>query len=93
MAKVCDMKRWPIVVAGLTGAVLGFLCTVYVGMAVGLETSLTTAATVVLLIVCPVIYSIWLKWWLVPILNGLLYTGVAFGIAKWRSSRLGRVGQ
>ena len=93
LAKVCEMKRWPIVVAGLAGAVLGFLSTVYVGMAVGLAISLTTTATVVLLIVCPVLYSIWLKWWLVPILNGLLYGGVAFGIAKWRSGRLGRFGQ
>jgi hypothetical protein len=92
MAKVCEMKRCSIVVAGLAGAGLGFLSTVYVGMAMGLATSLTTTATVVLLIICPVIYSIWLKWWLVPILNGLLYGGVAFAIAKWRSGRLGRVG-
>ena len=61
------MKHWPMIIAGLIGAVLGFLSTVYVGMAVGLGTSLTATATVVLLIICPVIYAIWLKWWLVPI--------------------------
>jgi hypothetical protein len=53
-------------------------------MAFGLATSLTTTATIVLFTVCPVIYSIWWAWWLVPVLNAVLYGGVAFGIAKWR---------
>lgn len=38
------MKRWPIIVASLAGAIVGFLCVVYVGMAFGLATSLTTTA-------------------------------------------------
>jgi len=84
------MKGWPIVTAGAVGAVAGFLGTVYVGWAVGLATSLTTTATVVLVVICPVIYSIWWKWWLVPILNALLYGGVAFGITKWRTARARR---
>jgi len=52
------MKRWPIITAGVAGAVIGFLGTVYVGMAMGLATSLTTTATVILVGVCPVIYAI-----------------------------------
>ena len=78
------MKRWPVVMASLTGAIVGFLSVVYVGMAMGLATSLTTAANLVLIVVCPVIYLIWWGWWLVPVLNAALYGGVAFGIAKWR---------
>jgi hypothetical protein len=79
------MKRWPIITAFIVGAIVGFLCVVYVGMAFGLATSLTTTATVVLVAICPVIYSIRWSWWLVPILNGTLYGGIAFSIAKWRS--------
>ena len=78
------MKRWPIIAARTAGAVTGFLGTVYVGMAMGLATSLTTTATVVLLVIVPVIYAIWWKWWLVPILNGLLYGGVTVGILRQR---------
>ena len=87
------MKRWPIITAGVAGAVIGFLGTVYVGMAVGLATSLTTTATVVLVVLCPVIYTVWWKWWLVPILNALVYGGVAFGIAKWRATSARRADQ
>jgi len=78
------MKRWPIVTASTTGALVGFLSTIYVGTAVALHTCLTTTATVVLVTVCPAIYVIWCSWWLVPILNAMLYGGLAFGIAKWR---------
>jgi hypothetical protein len=63
------------------------LGTLYVGMAVGLATTLTKTATVLLVIVCPVIYSIWWAWWLVPMLNALLYGGLAFGIAMWRNAK------
>ena len=87
------MKRWPIIAAGTAGAITGFLGTVYVGMAMGLATSLTTTATVALIVIVPVIHAIWWKWWLVPILNALLYGGVAFGIATWRGRRARRVGQ
>jgi hypothetical protein len=87
------MKRWPIVAAGTAGAVIGFLGTVYVGMALGLATSLTTPTTVVLVIICPVIYAIWWKWWLVPIFNALLYGGIAFGIARWRCATARRAGR
>ena len=87
------MKRWPILAAGTAGAVTGFLGTVYVGMAMGLATSLTTTATVMLVVICPVIYAIWWKWWLVPILNALLYGGIAFGIARWRGRKAQRAGQ
>jgi len=78
------MKRWPIITASMAGALIGFLSTIYVGMAVALHTSLTTTANVVLVTVCPVIYVMWWRWWLVPILNAILYGGLAFGIAKWR---------
>jgi hypothetical protein len=81
------VKLWPIIAASTAGAIVGFLGTVYVGMAMNLGTSLTSTATVLLVIVCPPIYLIWWGWWLVPILNAALYGGVALGIAKWRSSR------
>lgn len=87
------MKRWPIIAAGTAGAVTGFLGTLYVGMAMGLATSLTTTATVVLVVIVPVIHTIWWKWWLVPILNALLYAGIAFGIATWRARPARRFGQ
>jgi hypothetical protein len=86
------MKRWPIIAAGAAGAVTGFIGTVYVGMAVGLATSLTTTATVILLVICPVIYSIWWRWWLVPIFNALLYAGIAFGIAALLAKKAHRTG-
>jgi hypothetical protein len=66
------------------GAVIGFLGVVLTGTAINLGTSLTTTATVILVITCPVIYAIWWKWWLVPILNGLLYGGVTVGILRQR---------
>lgn len=81
------MKHWPVIAAAISGALIGFLSTVYVGTAVNLGTSLTTTANVLLVILCPVIYSIWWAWWLVPILNALLYGGLAFGIASWRSAK------
>ena len=81
------MKSWPIVAAGIAGASVGFLGTIYVGMAMNLATSLTKTATVLLVIVCPVIYSIWWGWWLVPILNGVVYGSVAYGIVRWRNAR------
>jgi hypothetical protein len=84
------VKGWPILAAGTVGGVIGFLGTVYVDMAFGLATSLTTKATVV---ICPVMYAIWLKWWLVPIFNALLYGGIAFRIAKWRGATAQRAGQ
>ena len=84
---IATMKRWPIIAAATTGALIGFLSTLYVGMAVGLATSLTKTAMVLLVIFCPVIYSIWWAWWLVPILNALLYGGLAFGIAIWRNAK------
>jgi hypothetical protein len=81
------MKRWPIIIASIAGAIVGFLCVVYVGMAFGLATSLTKTATVVLVVICPVMYSIWWKWWLVPVLNAVFYAGLAFGVAKWKMPR------
>jgi hypothetical protein len=78
------MRLWPTITASITGAVVGFLSTIYVGMAVNLATSLTITATVVLVTICPVIYLIWWGWWFVPILNAVLYGGLAFGISKWR---------
>ena len=85
------MKRWPIVAAGVMGAVIGFLGVIYTGTAINLGTSLTTTATVILVIICPVIYAIWWKWWLVPIFNALIYGGIAFGIVKWLSANPRRV--
>jgi hypothetical protein len=87
------MKRWPIFTAGGVGAVIGFFDPVYVGMSSGLATSLTTTDTVVLVVLCPVIYAIRWTLWLVPILNALVYGGVAFGIAKWRHTTARRPGQ
>ena len=78
------MKRFPIVLAAVSGLIVGFLCATYVGMAVGLATSLTPTATVSVVILCPVIYSIRWNFWFVPILNALLYGSVAFGVAKWK---------
>jgi hypothetical protein len=81
------MKRWPVLTASVAGVIVGFLCVVCVGAAIGLRTYLTTTATVVVIAICPVIYSIRYSWWVVPILNGIPYGGVAFGISKWRSIR------
>jgi hypothetical protein len=78
------MKRWPIVTAVIAGAITGLLSVIYVGTAINLGTSLTATATVMLFITCPVVYAIWLSWWLVPVLNGMLYGGVAFVVVKWR---------
>jgi len=78
------VKRFPTILAAVTGLIVGFLCATYVGMAVGLATSLTPTATVSVVILCPVIYSIRWNFWFVPILNAILYGSVAFGVAKWR---------
>jgi hypothetical protein len=86
------MKRWPIITAA-AGAAVGFLGTIYLGTAINLGTSLTTTATLLLAVVCPPIYIIWFGWWLVPILNAVLYGGVAFGIARWRGRAAQRTGQ
>ena len=78
-----SVKRFPTILAAVTGLIVGFLCATYVGMAVGLATCLTPTATVSVVILCPVIYSI--RWnFFVPILNAILYGSVAFGVAKWR---------
>ena len=84
---IATMKRWPIIAATTTGALIGYLSALWVGMAMELATSLTKTATVLLVVLCPVIYSIWWAWWLVPILNALLYGGLAFGIAMWRGAK------
>ena len=78
------MKRWPTVTAAIAGAVVGFVCEVTVGTALSLRTSLPTAAIVCLVISCPAIYLGWQSAWLPPILNAILYSAIAFGIAKWR---------
>jgi len=80
------MKRWPIVAGTITGGVVGFLSVVYVSMALALHTSLTTTGTIILITICPVIYSLWGGWWLVPILNAILYGGIVFAISKWRNA-------
>jgi hypothetical protein len=72
--------------ATIAGALVGFLSVAYVGATINVYTPLTTAATVVLFATCPVIHSIWWSWWLVPVLNAMLYGCLAFGIAKWRLS-------
>ena len=81
------MKRWPIVAASIAGAAVGFWGTVYAGSAIGLGTSLTTTETDLLVVLCPPIYLMWWGWWLVPIVNALLYAGIAFGITKWQRSK------
>lgn len=87
------MRSWPVIAAGIAGAGIGFLGTIYVGTAINLGTSLTTSATVVLFAICPVIYAIWWKWWLVPIFNALIYSGIGFGIAKWLGATPPRTGR
>jgi len=82
------MKRWPIIAASIAGAIMGFLCVVYVSFAFGLATSLTTTATIIVVTICPFILIIFLlglwAWWLVLILNAVLYGGLAFWIARRR---------
>ncbi|MGH9560562.1 MAG: hypothetical protein ACRD3S_03825 [Terracidiphilus sp.] len=82
------MKRWPTMVASISGAILGYLCVFYVGMAFGLNTSLTAKASAIVFVVCPFTVLIFLlgpwTWWFVPILNATLYGGAAFTISKWR---------
>ena len=85
--KRSSMRRWPIFTAAITGAIVGFLCVIYVGTAINLYTSLTATATILVIMVCPVIYLIWHGWWLVPSLNAILYGGIAFLIVKRRSAR------
>jgi hypothetical protein len=69
---------------------VGFLCVLCVAVALGLATTLTKIGTVVIVIICPVIFALRWGWWgwrLVPLLNAMLYGGLAFGIAKWRLGR------
>jgi type III secretory pathway component EscS len=78
------MKRWPIVMAAIAGAVIAFFVEITVGTALSLRASLPAAAKVSLVILCPAIYLGWHSAWLPPILNAILYAAIAFGIAKWR---------
>lgn len=82
------MKRWPVITAGVAGAAVGVFVVVAVNADAGFGSpALTQAITMALLVLCPVANSLWWGNWAPPILNGLLYAGVAFGIAKWRSVR------
>src|SRR6266513_3964221 len=78
-----SVKRFPTILAAVTGLIVGFLCATYVGMAVGLATSLTATATVSVVILCPVIYSIRWIFWLVPILIQFLSGSLALGFPRW----------
>ena len=86
-----SVKRWPIITASIAGVLIGFLCVFYISIAFALTTSLTGKAFAIVLVLCPDSVFIFLFgfsiWWLVPLLNALLYGGVAFGIAKWRVAR------
>ena len=78
------MKQWPIWTAAIVGLAIGFLCNTYANLTAAIATSPTLAVGVVIVLFCPVIYVSWWNVWLVPILNGLLYGGIAFAISKWR---------
>jgi hypothetical protein len=83
------MKRWPIIAATIAGAVIGVLVVIMIiaDRGFGIPPALMMVVSLTFTILCPAAY--FLEWgnWAPPVLNALLYGGVAFGVAKWRSYR------
>jgi hypothetical protein len=73
------LNRWTIALGAL-GSVVGLFWVFVVGTAVNLYTNLTTGWNAAMYATCPVIRLIFVAWWLVPIVNGLLYLGLSSGI-------------
>ena len=81
------MKLWPIITAFIVGAIMGIMSVGFLTLAFGFG-SIPRLVTVILFITCPASFILLTGlWWLVPMVNGILYLALVFGFAKWRMRR------
>jgi hypothetical protein len=73
------MKK-AITIAAVIGVNVGFFWVSVVGAVLNLYAPFTPAWNVIMWASCPPIQAIRTAWWLVPILNGILYAVIAVSI-------------
>jgi hypothetical protein len=73
------MKK-TITIAAVIGVTVGIFWVSVVGAVLNPYTPLTPVWTAIMWASCPPILAIRTAWWLIPVLNGILYVGIAASI-------------
>jgi hypothetical protein len=66
-----------IAIAAFIGATLGAVWVMVLGLGHGPNSSLTSAWNAIMWMSCPALGAMRAAWWLVPLLNGILYAVIA----------------